>query len=162
MRLLIISLMFALLLCTASLAAGIEFRDVRGSVDYDEAYTYRLERKDRNDFIDNIQTGTKVNLEILPDSTLTLTFTVENTLRGADSDIDNVAVTTTIKDIDDGSDLEFDYPDFDLDSTAEQRIDVPFEIPLNVDEGEYEVRIEAEGETQNDQKIRASYDFKIE
>src|SRR3989344_1430810 len=162
MRLLVISLVFALILAASCLAAGVEFREVRASVDYDEAYTYRLERRDRVDFIDNIQNGTKVNLEILPDSKLTFTFTIENTLRGEDSDIEDVAVTTTIKDIDDGSDLDFDSPDFDLDSTQEQRIDVTFEIPLNVDEGEYEVRIEAEGQTENDTKIRGLYDFRIE
>ena len=36
--------------------------------------------------------------------------------------------------------------DFDLEPGNEDRVDVKFNIPLNVDEGTYDVKIEVEGE----------------
>ncbi|MEK6892007.1 MAG: PKD domain-containing protein, partial [Nanoarchaeota archaeon] len=65
--------------------------------------------------------------------------------------IRNIIVKTTIESIDNnGDDLEDESSDFDLRPQSEKTITLNnFKLPLNVDDGDYNVHIEAEGEDED-------------
>ena|SRR3989344_2036003 len=64
--------------------------------------------------------------------------------------IRNIVVKTTIESIDNGDDLEDESSDFDLRPQSEKTVTLNnFKLPLNVDDSDYNVHIEAEGEDEN-------------
>lgn len=146
-----------------SLAAGLEITEIDVHVEYDEAYTYRVENRDRIDSNTISPTnGTKLGVDIFPGSNVTLTLRIENTFQGEDPDIRGVFATVTIKDIDDGADLEEDSLDFDLEPGDDYRADIKFAIPLDVDSGTYDVVMDIEGEDRNESSFRTRLVQKLE
>src|SRR3989338_990846 len=151
MRLIIFALVFIILMAPDILAAGLKITEIDFNVDYDEAYTYSIEGRDRKDSGSvSIANDSKIDADILPGSSLTFTVRVENTFQGEDPKIRGVFVTTTIEDIDDGADLDEESLDFDLEPGDDYRFDVKFPMPLDVEAGAYNVVIEAEGEDRNE------------
>ncbi|MBI2658964.1 hypothetical protein HYX05_02570 [Candidatus Woesearchaeota archaeon] len=150
MRLLAFILLFMILAASASLAAGLQITEIDVNVDYDEAYTYRVENRDRIDSNSvPVANGTRINVDVLPGSNLTLTLRVENTFQGEDPELRGVFATIVIEEIDDGADLEQDSIDFDLEPGNDERVDVKFQIPIDADAGLYNTLIEVEGEDRN-------------
>ena len=163
MKLLVFSIIFLLLIVTSIYAAGLEITEIDASVDYDEAYTYRVEDRDRKDSASvPVGNNTKIDVDVLPGSNLTFTIRVENTFQGENPDLRGVFVTITIEDIDDGADLEEESIDFDLEPGDDYRADVKFAIPLDVDAGTYNVVMEAEGDDKNETSHRAKLTQKLE
>jgi len=163
MRLLAFIFLFMILVAPASLAAGLEITEIDANVDYDEAYTYRVENRDRIDSNSvPVANGTRINVDVLPGSNLTLTLRVENTFQGEDPDLRGVFATITIEEIDDGADLEQDSIDFDLEPGNDERVDVKFPIPLDVDAGTYNTIIEVEGEDRNETSYSTKLNLKLE
>lgn len=66
-----------------------------------------------------------------------------------DFDIEEILVTITIEDIDDGDELEEEGDEFDLGPGKDESDILVFEIPLKVDEGDYDVTILIESEDEN-------------
>ncbi len=160
----IIAFLLTFLLLVASvLAAGLEITEIDASVDYDEAYTYRVESRDRIDSNSvPVANNTKINVDILPGSNVTFTIRVENTFQGEEPDLRGVFVTITIEDIDDGADLDEESIDFDLEPGDDYRFDVKFPILIDVDAGTYNVIIEAEGEDRNETPYKTELLQKLE
>lgn len=156
-------LLVVVLAAPAVLAAGLEITEIDVSVDYDEAYTYRVENRDRIDSASvPIANGSRIGADILPGSNVTFTVRVENTFTGDDPDIRGVFVTTSIEDIDDGADLDEESIDFDLEPGDDYRFDVKFHIPFDVEAGTYSTVIEAEGEDRNETPYRAEIMLDLE
>ena len=81
----------------------------------------------------------------------------------AGEDIDDLETTVKILDIDSGEDLELEIDKFDLDKGEDNPEDFDFEIPLNVDEGEFDILVIADGELKDsDESFRVVQLFKNE
>ena len=163
MRLTALSLILGILLAPAIMAAGLQITEIDVNVDYDEAYTYRIEDRDRIDSTSvPVSNGTRIGVDVLPGSNVTLTLRIDNTFQGEDPKLRGVFATITIEDIDDGADLEEESIDFDLEPGDDYRVDVKFAIPLDVDAGTYNVIMEAEGEDRNETLYRTEVKQKLE
>jgi hypothetical protein len=163
MKIFIFSFIFALLIAINASSLGLEITEMRVTVDYDEAYTYRLENRDRENIQLNILNNSKIGVEILPGSNVTFKMTFANTFSSNGPDIKNVFATLTIEEADDGDDLEAESDEIDLDSASEQRVDVKFEIPLDIDQGTYDLTIGLEGEQgENRTFINPFYNMALE
>lgn len=151
------------LLASAAFAQGLEITEINVDVDYDEAYTYRIENKDRLSSASvPVTNSTKINVDILPGSNVTFTLRVENTFNGDEPKIRDAFATITIEDFDDGADLEEKSLDFDLEPGNDYRADVKFQIPLSVDAGTYKIRMEVEGESKNNTLYKTELNQKLE
>ncbi|MBU3941760.1 MAG: hypothetical protein KKF74_02500, partial [Nanoarchaeota archaeon] len=63
-----------------------------------------------------------------------------------DIEIEDIVIYVTIKKIDDGDDLKEETKEFDLDAEKKSSIkSLEFDLPTNVDEGSYDVKIVVEG-----------------
>ena len=163
MKPIVFALVFILLTASAALARGLEITEIDVNVDYDEAYTYRVENRDRiNSASVPVANNTKIGVDVLPGSNVTFTVRVENTFQGEDPDLRGVFATVTIEDIDDGADLDEESIDFDLEPGNDNRVDVKFPIPLDVDAGTYNVIMEAEGEDRNETSYKTEVRLKLE
>ena len=163
MKLVVFSLALIILLAVTTIAAGLEITEIDAHVDYDEAYTYRVENRDRKDSTTiPAANNSKIDIDILPGSNVTFTVRVENTFQGEDPDLRGVFATITIKDIDDGADLDEQSIDFDLEPGDDERVDIKFPMPLDVDSGTYDVILEAEGEDRNETAYRTKVNLKLE
>lgn len=163
MKLAVFLLIFMILIAPAILAAGLQITEIDVHVDYDEAYTYRVEDRDRIDLASvPVVNNSKISADILPGSNVTFTIRAENTFQGEDPDLRGVFVTISIEDIDDGADLEEESIDFDLEPGGDYRFDVNFAIPISVEAGTYNVVIEAEGEDKNETPYNTEVNLKLE
>jgi hypothetical protein len=98
----------------------------------------------------SVKNGSVISKEAAPGSTVKFEVEVENLYNDTDDlDIENIEVDISIKDIDDGDDLEDEAPDFDLKPERHDTAEIEFEIPLEVDEDTYDVVITVEGEDEN-------------
>src|SRR3989338_4564733 len=163
MRQIVFLIVFMILVAPSILAAGLQITEIDVHVDYDEAYTYRVENRDRIDSTTvSISNDSKIDAYLLPGSNVTFTVRVENTFQGEDPDLRGVFATITIEDIDDGADLDEESIDFDLEPGNDNRVDVKFPIPLDVDAGTYNVIMEAEGEDRNETSYKTEVRLKLE
>lgn len=162
MRTISILLLF-MLLSPSVLAAGLEITEIDVNVDYDDAYTYRVEYRDRIDSASvSASNNTRIDADVLPGSNVTFTLRIENTFQGEDPKLRGVFAAMTIEDIDDGSDMEEESIDFDLEPGNDNRVEIKFFIPLDVDAGTYNVVIEAEGEDRNETSYKTKLTQKLE
>ena len=163
MRQIVFLIVFMILVAPSILAAGLQITEIDVHVDYDEAYTYRVENRNRIDSTTvPVANNSKIDADILPGSTVTFTIRVENTFQGEDPDLRGVFVTATIEEIDDGADLEEESIDFDLEPGNDERVDIKFNIPLDVDAGTYNMILEAEGEDRNETPYNTKVNLKLE
>lgn len=72
-----------------------------------------------------------------------------------DIDINDVSMKVTIEGIDDGDDLDDETDEEDIASDDTEKFELRFEVPLKVDEDDYDVLVEIEGKDElgNTQKI---------
>jgi len=82
--------------------------------------------------------------------------------QGEDPDLRGIFARVTIEEIDDGADLEEDSIDFDLEPGNDERVDIKFPIPLDVDAGLYNTIIEVEGEDRNETPYSTELNLKLE
>ncbi len=163
MKLVTFLLVFAILLASDILAAGLQITEIDVHVEYDDAYTYRVENRNRIDSTTvPVANNSKIDADILPGSTVTFTVRVENTFQGENPELRGVFATINIEEIDDGADLEEESIDFDLEPGDDSRVDVKFAIPLDVDAGAYNVVMEAEGEDRNETPYNTKVNLKLE
>jgi len=163
MKLAIIIAIALFLLVPTVYAQGLKITEIDVHVDYDEAYTYRIENRDRIDSTTvSLTNNSKIDADILPGSNVTFTIRIENTFQGEDPTIKGVFARATIEKIDDGADMEEDSIDFDLEPGDDNRVDAKFSIPLEVDAITYNTIIEAEGEDKNNTQYRDELRLKLE
>ncbi|MBI4451850.1 hypothetical protein HY637_00335 [Candidatus Woesearchaeota archaeon] len=163
MRLIILAFLSVILIASAASAAGLKITEIDFHVDYDDAYTYRVENRDR---IDSgsvpPSNNSKIDADLLPGSNITFTVRVENTFQSGGPTIKGVFVTMRIEEIDDGADLEQESFDFDLEPGDDYRYDLKFAIPLDVDATSYNLILEAEGEDKNETSYKTRLDMKMQ
>lgn len=98
----------------------------------------------------NLDDGDRIRREAKPESDIEVKVEVKNNFTDAeDLDIEDIAVTVTIQEIDDDDDLEEDATEFDLRAGRDKTVTLRFKLPLEVDEGTFDVLIEAEGDDEN-------------
>ncbi|MEK6827733.1 MAG: hypothetical protein AABX78_00115, partial [Nanoarchaeota archaeon] len=109
----------------------------------------------------NVKENSKISKEAKPSSDVEFKITVKNNFLESDNiKIENIEVKTTIEGIDDGSDFEEESNEFDLNEQDDKTVTLKFKLPLNIEEGDYDVAIHAEGEDENGNVYER--DFKIE
>lgn len=109
-----------------------------------------LDVKVDSDTSNNLEDGNRIGDEALPESTVKFLITVENRYTNEqDVDIEDIVVTVTIEDIDNGDDMEEESDEFDLDADSREKVTIEFNLPLEVEENDYNVVILLEGEDDN-------------
>ena len=162
MKLVIFSLILVILIAPISLAEGLGISEIRVYIDYDDAYAYKIDTRDRLNFaIVPVSNNSKINAEILPGSDVTFSITVENSFRGDNPKIKGAEVKVKIDGIDHGADLDERSSDFDLAPGDDQRVDIKIGIPLDVESGTYKTLIESEGEDRNGTIYTARVELKL-
>ncbi|MBW2989612.1 hypothetical protein KY358_04825 [Candidatus Woesearchaeota archaeon] len=99
--------------------------------------------------------------DVLPGSTLEIEGDIENAFSDDDDiEIEDVTIEITIEKIDDegDDDLEADEEVGDIDADDKESFSLEFEIPEDVDEGDYDVIILIEGEDSNGAKHSVEWD----
>ncbi len=76
-----------------------------------------------------------------------------------DLDLEDIKVEVKIEDIDDNDDLEEESDEFDLDEGDNEDLTFEFEIPLNVDEGTYNIIVIVDGEDENGDNFEVTQIF---
>ena len=124
--------------------------DVKGGLVIEEFDVRVYYRGGNSDVIHDISNGQKLDFDedVRPGSELEFKIDIENTFNSnEDIDIENVVVIITVKEIEYGEDdLDEDSSEFDLEPTEEERVIILFDIPLEVEEGSYDILVEIEGE----------------
>src|SRR3989338_6673975 len=151
MKLIAFASLFAILLALSISARGLEITEMRMSVDYNEAYTYQLENKDKADFADGLANNSRINADVFPGNNVTFTIRMENTLSGSgpETRMNSAFIKIIIEGIDDGSDIEADGDDFELEGGDDTLVDLKFPVPFDAATGTYNVVIDAQGEGRN-------------
>lgn len=100
----------------------------------------------------NMQNGESISQEAQPEDKVEFKVEVKNNFTvSTDPDIENIAITVRIDGIDgeDGEELEEEATEFDLTPGRDKSKTINFQIPLEVEDGSYDVTIDAEGEDEN-------------
>ena len=106
--------------------------------------------------------NTKISKEAEPESNIEFKVTVKNDFSKGDLEIKDTEVKVTIEEIDNGDDLEEESSEFDLDAQDDKTVTLKFELPLNADEGTFDVIIEAEGEDENGTAHKQHFQIELE
>jgi uncharacterized membrane protein len=121
------------------------YADVRGKLDISDIDVWVDGDSDKN-----LNDGDSIDEKARPSSTVKFDIRLDN--RFSDDDdvkIEDVEVTIIIEEVDDGDDIEDTLSKFDLKPDKWKRVQHEFKLPLNVEEGTYNVVITAEGEDEN-------------
>ncbi|MBI2652582.1 lamin tail domain-containing protein [Candidatus Woesearchaeota archaeon] len=111
----------------------------------------------------NLVNKGKIRKESKPNSKVELKVTVKNVFsKNANLEINDVKVKAAIEGIDDGDDIEEESREFDLKAQDGKTVTLRFNIPVNADEGDFDVSIEAEGEDENNVERNARFDTELE
>lgn len=98
--------------------------------------------------------GGKVD-DIPPGAELSFEIELENKWSSSDYEdltIEDIEITAEIEDLDEGSDYEVEEDVDDIDAGKDEKVTVKFDVPLIVDEEEYDMTIKVEGEDENGTK----------
>jgi len=142
-KLIVISIMMIVLLAAIVSATGDKLKITEIEASFDS--------EDDSISLSNPKT------DIKPDNTLTIKVTVENQFTTSeDVDIEDIEVSATLENIEDGNDIEFTSSKFDLSPNDDKTVKFEFEIPLVLDDDQYDLNIEVVGEDTNDTKHKES------
>ncbi len=111
----------------------------------------------------NANNNSRITEEAKPGSKVEFKIEFENLFsREEGLKIEDIGAEVTIKGIDDGDDLEEEADGIDIRQGKDDSVTVGFEIPLEVEEGDYDVTINAEGEDENNTRHEALFIVKLE
>ena len=111
----------------------------------------------------NINNNTKIGKDASPGAKVEFKLEIESLFTNdEDLEIEDIDVEITIEDIDDGDDLEEDADEFDLKQGKDERVNIKFEIPLEVDEDIFDVIIDVEGEDENGTTHTIRWELELE
>jgi len=131
--------------------------DVRSKLEISD-----LEVEIDGDTEDKLNDGDKITNKAEPEDKVYFVVTIENRYTDTeDIDIEDIQVIITVESIDDGDDIELESSEFDLEADKEEDIILDFDVPLKVDEGDYDVVIEVEGEDDNGNIHRDEWRVKL-
>lgn len=99
----------------------------------------------------NLIDGDTINEEAEPGDDVEFRIEVKNNFTdGEDLEIEDITVEAVIEGIDDGDDLDEEISsDFNLRAGRDKRVTLKFQVPLEVEEDEFDVIIRAEGDDEN-------------
>ncbi len=98
----------------------------------------------------NIVDGSTISKRAKPGDEVEFEVTIRNKFTSSqDIKIEDVFITITIDDIDDGDELEEESQKFDVDANEDETETITFNIPEDAEEDEYDVLIEVEGEDED-------------
>ncbi|MFC1768333.1 putative S-layer protein [Nanoarchaeota archaeon] len=102
--------------------------------------------------------------EAKPGDKLVFEVRVDNLYDNDDDDIEiqDIIVNIVIKDADDGDDFEEESDEFDVEADEDHTVDISFELAEDIDDGKYDVIVEAEGDDDNDIRHKDTFEFQIE
>ena len=110
----------------------------------------------------DVEEGDTVEDNAKPGSEIRMGIEVENNYASRDDiRIEDVKMTVTIKDLDDGRDVDFDVNKFDIDANDEELKFIEFTIPVEVEEKTFDILIEVDGEDENNIVHRDEYTIKL-
>ena len=162
----ILMLAFLLLAATNVLAQGLAITKIDARADYEDSLVYRIEQEQQITRINNapvpVANNSKVDVEVFPGSNLTFGVRVENKFNGGEHVVRNIVVTATIEGVNGGGDLEEKSTDFDIDSGNDNRVDIKFKIPFDVETKTYNVKVEAEGDDMNRTPYKTEVRLKLD
>lgn len=120
--------------------------------------------EDETDKDRDISDGDKIRAEAKPGSIVVFNFRIGNAFSDADDiEIKDVIIEITIEDIDDGDDMDEESDDFDIDADDKSdRVKIEFEVPLEVEEKDYTVRIFIAGEDEEDVDHEIYWEIELE
>ncbi len=111
----------------------------------------------------NVNNNSRISEEASPGSKVEFSIELENLFdNDEDLDIEDIDAKVTIENIDDGDDLEEEIDSIDIKQGKDKSVNVEFDIPWQVDEDEYPVIIEIEGEDENNTRHEILYELKLE
>lgn len=111
----------------------------------------------------NLVAGKKIDEPAQPGSSVDFILKIENLYTDEeDMKFDNIEVEIIIEDIDDGDDLEDESEEFDLNPEEDRKETISFDIPLEVEEGDYAVRVKVKGEDENNTYHRIEWKLTLE
>lgn len=149
--------LLAVLFSNIAFAGELIISDLEVKVEYVRAGAYVV-----SDLIDSsgpIANNSEIPVEVYPDSTLKFEIDVQNTFLGdedqdTDIDITDVVATVTIEDLDEteNEDIEKDTQDIDLEPGDEKELEIIIDVPQFVEDNDYNVILEVEGEDTEDNK----------
>jgi len=113
----------------------------------------------------NLEDGDDISKEAEPESEIEFKIEITNSYNGSgtgDLDIEDITVEVTIQEIDDDDDLEEESREFDIRADDDKRVTINFKLPLEVDEGTFDVEILVEGEDENGLEHEATATITLE
>ena len=106
------------------------------------------------------ETGGTIDKDVYPGSEIRVKLVLENLFE--DKDIENIDIEGTLEEIDDGGDVTDDGEISRIDAGDDKSVTLTFKIPLEVEKGDYNLIIEANGEDEDGQSHSASVEFTVE
>ncbi len=108
-----------------------------------------FDNKDSSD--SNLVDGDTVDVKAKPTSKITMEFKIKNKYtENSNIDFNGVTITATIRDIEDGENVELESDDFDIDAgKLSSRVALEYDIPVTAEDETYQVDIVIEGEDDN-------------
>ena len=98
----------------------------------------------------NLNNGETIDDEADPGDSVEFRVEMKNNFTSAeDLKIEDVSVDVTIEAIDDGDDLDDESSQFDLRPGNDKRVNLKFQVPIEVEEDTFDVVIHAEGDDEN-------------
>jgi hypothetical protein len=117
-----------------------KLRIIEVEVDYKDLQNndkgVKLEESDEGDTINNVQPGTEVRIRVKLQNDFT---------DSEDAQIKDIDLTVTIQDVNDGSDLDDEESDIEVNEDSSQKIDFSFIIPADAEKDTFTVLVEADG-----------------
>jgi hypothetical protein len=115
------------------------------------------------DCVDNI---CDIDKDIFPGSEIKVVMQLKNIYDedAEDIDIEDIEITATLEEIDDGDDIEEEADIDRLRAEDKETVELAFEVPMEVDEGTYDltVNVDAEDEDGNDQGFSFEFNVKVD
>jgi hypothetical protein len=111
----------------------------------------------------DLQNGEKIKEEARPGDKVKFDIEIENMFSSAsDMMIEDITVEVIIRDVDDGDDLEEDVDIDEIDAGDDDSVALEFEIPTLVDEGDYDVLIDIDGEDEDGNEHDVRWELTLE
>ena len=148
-------------LCTSDICKNAVFNQQTGVLTFEATHfstfwtvsnsTSKLSIKSIDVKIDSktekLSDGESINKKAKPGSEIIFLIKLENLYNKTERiNIKEISTKVLISDIDDGTDLEETANDFDISYNDDKEIEIKMKVPLNVDEGDFDVHITADGE----------------
>lgn len=111
------------------------------------------------------KTGGRIDRDVRPGSEIKLKIRLKNDFsRSSDVDLQDVVITVTVFDIDDGDDLELESKDLTIRAGSDNTQTLTFKVPYKAEERTYNMEIEAQGEDDfgTDHTARVSIALEVE